>query len=260
MADSMVIGMVKSLKTHITHLSMLAIVVVCAFGTAAAFAQAIPLSKECQTSNGITHPERALPATLKGLRERKIIKILTIGIAANAATEHGGYQDIIEGVLEKAAPGIDVSVIDRGVSGELARDAVKRMKAEVALAEPDLVLWQVGSNDALARIPVNDFTRSLTNGVRWLKGHNIDVVLVGLHYVRQLRKDKHYQAIRSAVARVADNEKVLLIGRYEAMEMIEHMRQGGKLPDEFAQTEEGYSCMAEYVARAIASSILIKKR
>lgn len=224
--------------------------------------QIVPLSKECQTPNVTAPPERPLPNTLKALKERKVIKILTIGASASAVQETpgGGYQGIIVAALEKAVPGLDVLIIDRGVSGELARDAALRMQTEVALTEPDLVLWQVGSNDALARIPVDQFVATLTDNVRWLKEHNVDVVLVGLHYIRRMRKDAHYQAIRAALSQVADSEKVLRIDRYQAMEMIERMREGTTPPNEFALTEAGYACIAEYIARGITSGIFVKRR
>jgi lysophospholipase L1-like esterase len=257
----MVVGMVKKYKTCVTHLSLM---VVAIFPLIALSAQAqpngkiVPLSKQCQASGHISQPKRRLVNTLRALRKRKQIRILTIGIAANAATEYGGYQGIIERTLEHAVPGIDVRIIDRGVSGELVRDAINRMKTEIALAEPDLVLWQVGSNDAIARISPTDFRRSLRGGVRWLKRHKIDVILVGTHYVRGLRKDKYYQRIRRIINYVAAKEKVIRIDRYQAAKMIAHMKRGGHFPDEFARTEAGYSCLAEYVARAITSDIVMK--
>lgn len=51
-------------------------------------------------------------------------------------------------MLENASMGTDGILINRGVSGELAATAVC-MKNEVALDEPGLMLWQVGSNNAL---------------------------------------------------------------------------------------------------------------
>ena len=61
--------------------------------------------------------------------------------------------------------------------------------------------------------------------MRWLKSHNIDVILVGLHYMKQLAKDEHYQAIRASLRRVASAENVLRIGRYEAMEVLRARRR-----------------------------------
>jgi lysophospholipase L1-like esterase len=202
-----------------------------------------------------------LPNTLKALKERKVIKILTIGASSSAGSDPTarGYQGIIEAMLEKVIPGVDVRIIDRGVSGELARDAAWRMQTEVALTEPDLVLWQVGTNDAMARIPPAEFKTDLRDGIRWLKKRGVDVVLVGQHFTRRMRRDRHYQSIRRAVSRVARREKVLRITRYEAMETLAKLRKGAMPPNEFEATEEGYSCIAEYVVRAITSGLFARK-
>ena len=241
---------------------------ICALWPLIAFAQPVAapegdVSKECQTPGVKIVLDRPLPNTLAALKERKVIKILTIGASASAGADpvSGGYQEIIEDVLERTVSGLDVQIIDRGISGELARDAASRLKTEVALAEPDLVLWQVGTNDALAQIPVEEFSETVLEAIGWLKEHNVDVVLVGLHYVRNMRADPHYQTIRAALARIAETEKIIRISRYEAMEVIEKMRQAS--PSEkfnaFASTENAYSCMAEYVVRAITSAIFLKR-
>jgi lysophospholipase L1-like esterase len=231
--------------------------------SAPAVSEESAISKECQTP-GVKLPlDKPLPNTLAALKERKVIKILTIGASASAGMDpaSGGYQDIIEETLERIVPGLDVQIIDRGVSGELARNAAQRLKTEVALTEPNLVLWQVGSNDALAQIPVEDFAETITDTVHWLKEHNIDVVLVGLHYVSNLRTDPHYQSIRATLSRVADREKIIRISRYEAMEMMERMHSASAADrfNAFALSEENYSCIAEYVVRAITSAIFLKR-
>ena len=222
-----------------------------------------PLSKDCQTPGLKIGPDRPLPNTLAALRDRKIIKILTIGASASVGMDAatGTYQDAIEGMLEKTISGLDVQIIDRGISGELARDAAERMKTEVALTEPDLVLWQVGTNDALAQIPVEDFSRTVTDAIQWLKERHLDVALVGLQYIRNMRNDPHYQAIRAVLTHITETEKILRISRYEAMEVMEQMRQrADQAPlNAFALTEEGYSCMAEYAVRAITSAIFLKR-
>ena len=74
-------------------------------------------------------------------------------------------------MLESALKGIDVVMINRGVSGELAAGAAIRMKNEVALEEPDLVLWQVGTNDALAYVETSEFAAIVKDQIDWLKAH-----------------------------------------------------------------------------------------
>ena len=92
-----------------------------------------------------------------------------------------------------------------------------------------MVLWQVGTNDAFAQVPVEDFEPTVGNTVRWLKEHNVDVILVGLHYMKQLAKNEHYQAIRTSLQRITTAENVLRITRYEAMEVLARtMRENGR--------------------------------
>jgi lysophospholipase L1-like esterase len=174
----------------------------------------------------------------------------------------GDTPALVEQILERSIKGLDVEIINRGFSGELAEAAGTRLKVEVALTHPDLVLWQVGTNDAFAQVPPEDFTLAVSNTVRWLKAHNIDVVLVGLHYLKQLAKDERYQAIRASLKRVAQAENVLTITRYEAMEMLARTTREGGGPDlrDFGVSEAAYNCMAQYVARAIAVGLYAKPK
>jgi hypothetical protein len=165
----------------------------------------------------------------------------------------GSYTSEIEQILENAVKGIDVVIVNRGISGELAADAVKRIKTEVALNEPDLVLWQVGTNDALAYVPIDDLRDTIVEMIRWLKEHKVDVVLVGLQFVHPQAQDDNYRTVRELIRSVAAQEKVVVVRRGEAMRLIRQATEsGGLLPEEFAQTEAGYACLAEYVARAIS--------
>lgn len=220
------------------------------------------LSRECQTPGVRISGEVPLPSVTQAIRLRKTIRILTIGASSkggkNAAD--GGYQAIIEAMMEKTIPNVDVKMIDRGVSGELAKDAGERIRTEVALMNPDLVIWQLGTHDALMHVPVDDFKQSVVSTLDFLRRHDIDVVMVGLHYLRQLVPDQHYQSIRSALREIAESKKVLWIGRYEAMQVIEQARRTGKgpSPNEFTLTDNGYACLSEYVVRALTTGAFAK--
>lgn len=222
------------------------------------------LLTECQTPGVKIAGDIPLPSVLRAMRERKVLKILAIGASSKGggdAADHG-YYSMIESVLEKTVPGLDVKIIDRGISGELARDAAERLTTQVALLNPDLVLWQLGTHDALRQVPVEEFKASVVETLVWLRKHDVDVVLVGMHYVRRLVSDPHYQAIRAELNRIAEEQKVLRISRYEAMQVIEQARTFSKSapPNEFALTEAGYSCLAEYVVRAVTSGVFVRDR
>jgi hypothetical protein len=218
-----------------------------------------PFSRDCQVGNAPIVSELPLPNVANALQQRKAIKIVAIGAAATSGRRgrRGGYTEQIEQILENAIKGIDVVMINRGVSGELAADAAARIKNAVALYEPDLVLWQVGTNDALAYVPLDQLRETLVYTIKWLKEHNVDVVLAGLQFVNQMEQDDHYRAVRELIRKVAADENVVVVRRGEAMRLLARaeLGGGGLFPEEFAQTETGYACLAEYVARAITLGI-----
>ncbi len=213
------------------------------------------LSRECQTPGVRISGEVPLPRITQALRQRKSIKIMAIGASSKGGRGDSGYQAIIESVLEKTIPGVDVQMIDRGISGELAQQAADRLKNEVALAQPDVVMWQLGTHDALMHVPVEEFKATVSTTLDWLKLHDVDVVLVGVHYLRRLVPDQHYQEIRTVLRSIAEEKKVLWIGRYEAMQVIEQARRtgSGPSPNAFTMTDNGYTCLSEYVVRALTS-------
>jgi lysophospholipase L1-like esterase len=163
-------------------------------------------------------------------------------------------------MLAHALEGFGVVMINRGVSGELAANAATRMKNEVALEQPDLVLWQVGTNDALAYVPADEFAATIKEQVDWLKAHKVDVVLVGLQFAKEMLRDAHYVEIRETLRKIAAQENVVVIRFYEAMQIIDNASGGttGAAADEFERSEAGYNCLAQYVARAITLAVFAK--
>ena len=194
-----------------------------------------PVPKACETPGVSVIADSPLPNIAIALKERKKINILAIGAtsASLRGPVSGGYYAVVERFLESTFKGLDVEVVHRGVSGELAADAAERIKTEVALNDADLVLWQLGTADALAQVPVADFFVTVSHTIAWLKEHKIDVILVGLRYTRSMVRDLHYQAIRTAIQEITKDQNVLRIGRYEAEEMLERVRrEHGDVPTE----------------------------
>lgn len=214
-----------------------------------------PYSKECQGGTAPIVTESPLPNVKAALQMRKTIRILAIG--ASAGRRAGGYTGQIEVMLKQVLHGIDVVMINRGISGELAANAEMRIKTEVALTDSDLVVWQVGTNDALAYVPIEDLKTTVQDTVRWLKEHKVDVVLAGLQYVDQMARDEHYRAVRDLLRTIATQENVMIVRRYEAMQFIAQTAKtgGGFVPDEFERTEAGYNCLAQYIASAITLGV-----
>jgi acyl-CoA thioesterase I len=218
----------------------------------------MPFSKACQSGSAALSDVSQLPNVAAALKRGKTLRILSMGAAPGRVGGRGAYVDAIETMLEGALKGTDVIMINRGVSGELAANAAFRMKNEVALNRPDLVLWQVGTNDALAYVPDDEFVQTLKSQIDWLKAHKVDLVLVGLQFAPQMLRDAHYIDIRESLRRVAAQENVIVIRFYEAMQIINQAKHSESVTEEFERNEAGYNCLAQYVARAITLGVFAK--
>jgi hypothetical protein len=217
-----------------------------------------PYSTDCQPgSDGTVEGSTPLPNVTAALEQRKTIRILAIGASAGRRTR-GSYTDQIERLLEKALKGINVVMINRGISGELVADAAVRIRNEVALTEPDLVLWQVGTNDALASVPLEEIEETIVGTIRWLREHKVDVVLAGLQYVDRMAQDDHYRAVRELMRKIAAEENVIIVRRYEAMRLLAEAGKGHDGDDDLDRAAGDYRCLAQYFVRAITLGVFGK--
>jgi lysophospholipase L1-like esterase len=220
------------------------------------------LSPECRVPGSKLYTIASLRGVKAALKERRTIRVLAIGssstVGVGASSPQATYPARLEGELEKMfADDVEVEVVNRGVSGEVASDAADRMRNTVAEVDPDLVIWQVGTNDALARVDVESFTEDLDDTVKWLKSHNIDVVLVDPQYTASLARQDYYSRMVKAIEEVARQERVPLVRRFEAMRHLAGQQKRRYLAtDQFHLNDLGYRCMAEHVARAITVGLI----
>ena len=222
-----------------------------------------PLSPSCEAPAADIANPAPLPHLQADLQARRTIRVLAIGssstVGLGASSPSQNYPSQLEQILEKTFKGIDVVIINRGVSGEVASATADRLKTIVALERPDIVLWQVGTNDALNRVPIEEFVATISDTIRWLKSRDVDTVLVGLQYTLKVSKDPHYKAVRMALRDIATAENILLVRRYEAMEFIERAKSVDLMsPDDLHLNDLGYRCMAEHIARAMVVSAFLR--
>jgi acyl-CoA thioesterase-1 len=224
-----------------------------------------PLSPPCAAPEGDIAAPTALPIVAAALAKNETLEILAIGSSSTAgigaSSNSKTYPSRLETILEGALKGVDVKIINRGVAGEVAEVTADRIRSEVAIHKPKLVLWQLGTNDALTRVPPDMFETEVRDLLRWLRDNNIDVVLIGQQFTTRLARDPGYAAIRAVLQRIAAEERVLYVRRYDAMRFITQAHANLQLMarDNFHLNDLGYLCMAEHVAHALIASLFIDK-
>jgi acyl-CoA thioesterase I len=224
-----------------------------------------PLSPPCEVPASDIAAPASLPNATSALQQGDRVRILAIGssstLGSGASSSSKSYPSDLELILEHALKGADIVMVNRGIGGEVAEITAERIRSEVALRKPDLVLWQLGTNDAVARIPLQEFEDTVRSTVRWLKENRIDVVLVGVQYTTRLARDANYAAIRDSLQKIAADENILYVRRYDAMRFIAQRRANLQLMagDNFHLNDLGYQCMAEHVAHAVIVSLFVDR-
>jgi acyl-CoA thioesterase I len=200
------------------------------------------------------------------MRTKDTVRVLAIGSSSTAGVgaskPSATYVAKLEHSLEGTLAGLDFDVIGRGMSGEVAEGQSSRMKREVEENRPDLLIWQVGTNDAIRHVDLDSFRNCLRRTLAWLREQKIDVVLVDPQYGDALASDVFYEQVVTAVADVAREARVLLVDRFDAMKEIARER-GDKFylsADNLHLNDTGHRCMAEQMAHAIVEGIVLADR
>ncbi len=226
--------------------------------------QAAALTLQCKVPQSEVAKPAPLPNTAARIEAGKKVRVLAMGSSATWTSGRAGshnYPSRLEKLLEGVWKGIDVEIINRGVSGETASASARRLINEAAILRPSLVLWQLGTNDAVARVPLVDFETHVRATVRMLQKNHIDVVLVGLQYTPKFARDEHWFAVRAALDRIALEENLLYVRRDQAMEFLSQTRASADISpdDEFSLTDLGFPCMAEHIAQAMVANIFLRR-
>jgi acyl-CoA thioesterase I len=202
-----------------------------------------------------------LPRLGRALKATRTAKVLAIGssstVGVGASAPSMTYTARLEADLESALTGTDFDVVGHGLSGEMAQGAADRMRREIEEVKPDLVIWQVGTNDALRHVAIDSFKACLKKTLTWLKQQDVDVVLINPQYGDSLTKDAYYEEVVQAIAEVARESEVLLTDRFTGMRKLQKER-GDRFylsADDLHMNDEGYRCLAEQVAATIIAAL-----
>ena len=180
---------------------------------------------------------------------------------AGASSPAMSYPSRLAFELRALLPRTSITVINRGVNGETARDMLARFDRDVLAANPDLVLWQVGSNSVLLGRPIGPTSSLLEEGLRRLKVAGSDVVLINPQYAPKIiaKHDAHDVDLMVTLISAAAREMNIDLFQRFALMRYWHLTEG--LPfsaflsrDELHMNDWSYGCIAKVLAGAITEA------
>lgn len=189
------------------------------------------------------------------------IRIVAIGSSSTegvgASSADNAYPAQLERRLRQLLPRNAITVVNKGMGGQEARDMLQRLQRDAVDERADLVIWQSGTNSAIRDQDVGPFVEDLFIGIRRLQAAAIDVLMMGPQKSPRVDRAQQRAIYATHLHAVAETARVPYLARYEIMagwvvsgqmtmdEMID--------PDGLHMTDLSYRCLGEVTAKMIVN-------
>lgn len=183
--------------------------------------------------------------------------ILAIGSSSTAGVGADGKRSSYPNQIAQALNGTQITptVVARGIGGEKATGALTRMKREIEDTNPDLVLWQVGTNDANARLDPSGVAKTIRNGVAIIRATGADVILIDPQYYPRIAGKPHYEEMAEMIDTVGVELCIPVVDRFEEMRDSGDGLRRLLARDRFHMSSLGHKVLAESIAREIQCAL-----
>jgi acyl-CoA thioesterase-1 len=223
-----------------------------------AFAQSAV--EQCLTAGQRLTEAAPLSRTSTLLRTFGPLRIVAIGSSSTRGLWQSDpaltYPGMLKSELERLKPGLQVSVFNSGRNADTIPGNVARFERDVFAHKPDLVIWQIGTNDVTWLQSSDRLTGKIVEGIRLLKAAGADVVLMDQQYAPVILAS-NYSKMQASIADAARRENVSLFSRFDLMRRAVE----GGLPmtaltswDGLHNSADGYACTGRALARAIMAA------
>jgi acyl-CoA thioesterase I len=222
---------------------------------AGAHGQALPrlpdAAEACLAANRSLSLGAPLPRTAERLKTGDALKMVAIGSSSTTGlwvlSPTATYPEVMRRELARLRPTARLEIINSGRIGETVTGSMARFERDVLTHGPDLVIWQLGTND----VAWGGSADGLKDRV---KASGCDVILMDLQYAPIVLTASHHPVMQAIIADVARSERVGLFPRFALMRRsIDAGLSSGALVswDGLHNSAAGYDCVGRALARAI---------
>ena len=200
-------------------------------------------------------PAVALPATKKRLASNSEVMVVALGSSSTegwmATAPARTYPARLQSDLSNAFPLAHIAVVNRGIGGQDALEEVSRLDTDAIALHPDLVVWQVGANGAMAHSDPEVFRKLVSTGIERLQTLGIDIVLMDNQRSPMILASPEHGVMEQVLADLAVKYNVALFSRGALMDgwkrsglSYEHFLAN----DGVHMNDLGYRCLADSLA------------
>jgi acyl-CoA thioesterase-1 len=229
--------------------------------TASAVAEPTATAGEpnCAVAPALSAIEPALERSASRIEAGKPLTIVAIGSSSTRGTGASSpamsYPSRLEQELKARFPKTEIRVINHGVGGQDVPEELFRLGRDVMAENPDLVVWQVGTNAVLRRDDLSEDERLIERGVALMKESGIDIVLMDMQYAPRVLARPAGAEMERLIADIARRAHVALFHRFEVMQEWDRTGQLAPAamigPDGLHMTDASYRCLANQLAEGL---------
>jgi acyl-CoA thioesterase-1 len=210
------------------------------------------VSANCKVPDAILNLPAPLIKTAETAAAGQIVRIAVIGPGLSGPAFSERRRAKLQRELEARLPTIQVEILDEGRGAALIGDDFDRLRESISRTAPDLVVWQIGTPDAVSGIDPEKFSETLSRATEWLKGQNVDFILMDPPFVPSVDHEKLYLEIVNRIGASADQTGINLFRRYAATQFLDNARQKSRAPDDPSVRR---ACTPELLAEAISRAM-----
>jgi acyl-CoA thioesterase I len=219
-------------------------------------------ASSCTVPQEMTHFTAGLPNTAAAIGPGKALVIVAIGSSSTrgvgASNPAHTYPALLNEDLRHRWPQLAVTVVNKGVSGEIASQMLARFEDDVLPYHPQLVIWQTGTNQALRTGDIGGYVDTVREGISRLKATRADVILMDPQFSPRVLARPTHPFIVDSISAVAYSMNVAVFRRFAVMR---HLISSGQYKMEDLISSDGlhmndvsYSCIARLLADSIAAA------
>ena len=164
------------------------------------------------------------------------------------------YPAVMRRELMRLRPKSEVEVVNSGRIGDTIPGNLARLDHDVLAHDPDLVVWQLGTNDVAWGGGTDGLRPKIDAGIKAIRTSGADLILMDLQYSPFVRASANFSSMQAIIADAARKARVGLFSRSELMRRsIEAGLPSGALVswDGLHNSADGYDCIGRALARAI---------
>lgn len=200
-----------------------------------------------------------LPRIGVKLKSGKPLTVVALGSSSTTGfgTFRSGaaFPDVMKQELTRLWPSAQITLVNSGRIMDNIGGNVARLDSDVLRYKPDLVIWQLGSNDAVWRGIAANAKSMIGEAVQRLKAANADVVLVDLQYAPLVLVTSGHTRMEKIIAEVAHEQRV---GHFQRFTLMKRAIDGGVKGlvwlDGLHNSVEGHRCIGIALARMVTAA------